>query len=92
MLGLWGFQWWGPPKAPGLLFAGFEMCLALDDPLAPPVFFRQGALEEACGQTVGVQGPLEMAHFSVCLEYPGPWLLAAFPPPRTVPPHPGQPQ
>lgn len=59
MLGLWGFQWWGPPKAPGLLFAGFEMCLALGDPLAPPVF-HQGPLEEACSQTGGIQGPLEM--------------------------------
>lgn len=52
MLGLWGFQWWGLPKALGLPFAGFEMCLALGDPLAPPVF-HQGALQEASGQAPG---------------------------------------
>lgn len=38
----------------------------------------------------GYRDPLELAHFSGCLEYPGPWLLAAFPPPRTVPPLAGQ--
>lgn len=38
MLGLWCLQWWGPPKAPGLLLAGFGVCLALGDPLAPLAF------------------------------------------------------
>lgn len=87
-------QWWRPLKAPGLLFAGFGMCLALGNPLASPGF-HQRALEEACGQTGGLQGPLETTPFSVCLEYPGPWPLAALahrgcPSPSTVAPLTGQ--
>lgn len=99
MLGLRYLQRRTTLKAPGLVLAGFGMCLALGDPLAPPAL-HQGALEEACGQAGRLQGPLKTPYFSVYLEYPDPWLRAAFPwggggggvvsPPGTVTPLTGQ--
>lgn len=63
MLGLRDLLWWRPLKAPGLLFAGFEVCLALGNPPAPPAF-HQGALEEACDQASRLWETPETVYFS----------------------------
>lgn len=71
MLGLRYLQRWTTLKAPGLVFAGFGMCLALGDPLSPPAL-HQGALEEAYGQAGRLQGPLKTPYFSVYLDTQAP--------------------
>lgn len=92
MLGLWGLLWWRLLKAPGLLFAGFGVCLALGNPLAPPAF-HQGALEKACDQA----NRLQETPKTVCISHCAPvsWQYshtgARFVPPlRTVTPFIGQ--